>query len=128
MNRVALRFESQLARLDSLVVKAAAERNNLHKEVLLSYVVVRLHDQWNFRSRQIVLTSYGKSEERMMKCLRTNWTQKRNMDIGWEPDWHIPANTIRAAQILDIQDLIQVRDAIGSVSSIDDVIPFLNQT
>ncbi len=86
----------------------------------MSYIVIKLHDQWNYRSRQIVLQSYGHSETRMIEYLRNNWA-RRPMDIGWEPDWHIPSNAIRAARLLNVPDLIQIQDALGAVIYIEDI-------
>jgi hypothetical protein len=43
------------------------------------------------------------------------------MDIGWEPDWHIPGNTIRAARLLNVPDLVQIQNVIGAITYIDDV-------
>lgn len=121
MNRIAIRFETQLAKLDSVFAEAVTLSNPVKKEILLSYIIIKLHDQWNFRSRQIILRSYGKSESRMSEHIRNNWSPRKVMDFGWEPDWHIPANAIRAGRLLNIPDLNQVQGAFGAVTRIDDI-------
>jgi len=120
MNRPALRFAEVIERLDKLVQEASTAQDEKHKEILLSFVVVKLHDQWNFRSRQIVLESFGRSEEAMTETIRRNWGITVR-DKGFEPDWHIPSNTIKAACLLKVPDLTQIQDAIGSVIYIDDI-------
>jgi len=120
MNRPALRFINTLDTLDSLFVECSKVTDEKRRELLLSWIVIKLHDQWNFRSRQIVLESYGHSEKEMMKYLRNNWG-KKVMSCSWEPDWHIPGNTIRAAQLLNVPDTTQITNAIGAVTYIDDI-------
>lgn len=120
MNHAALRFNRVLDRLDNIFYKASSSVDMREKELLLSYLVIRLHDQWNFRSRQIVLQSFGRSPRKMMNLLRQSWG-RRVMDHGWEPDWHVPSNAIRAGRLLNIPDLTQVQNALGAVTYIDDV-------
>jgi hypothetical protein len=120
VNHAALRFNKILDRLDALFLEASETQDMRNKELLLSYMIIKLHDQWNYRSRQIVLKSFGHSEGRMMEYLRNNWGI-RPRDNSWEPDWHIPNNTIRAATLLNIPDLAQVQDALGAVIYIDDI-------
>lgn len=124
MNRVAIRFKKVLDRLDKLFVEAANTSDADKKEIILSYIVVKIHDQWNYRSRQIVLQSYqshGHSAASMVKYLRDNWATNKTMNNNWEPDWHVPQNTIRAARLLNIPDYTQVKDALGAVIYIDDI-------
>ena len=120
MNRVAIRFEAGLKLLDNLFIKAANCTDPKEREILCSFIIIKLHDQWNFRSRQIVLENYGKSETNMIEFLRSNWSRKR-MGAGWEPDWHIPANAIRAASLLGVARLADIQNALGSVTKIDEV-------
>jgi hypothetical protein len=119
--RAALRFEAVLRFLDGLFLEASATSDSVHKEVLLSYVVIKLHDQWNFRSRQIIHLSYGKSQAKMMNYLRRNWSPRKNMNKSWEPDWHIPGNTIRAGRLLNIPNLAKVQNALGAGIYVDDI-------
>jgi len=121
MNRPALRFEAVLRQLDEIFHEASVATEVKDQRVLLSYLVFKIHDQWNFRSRQIVLIGYGKSEKRMIKFLRSHWSPRKIMDAGWEPDWHIPTNTIRAGRLLNIPKLGQLQGALGAVTTVDDI-------
>jgi hypothetical protein len=84
-------------------------------------IVLKLHDQWNYRCRQIVQESFGRSEKMMLKILQAGWSTRRPMNSYWEPDWHIPSNAIRAATILNVPALNQITNAIGAVTYIDDI-------
>lgn len=121
MNRPALRFDTMLSRLDALFREASTTVELTRKEILLSYLVIKLHDQWNFRSRQVVQISYGKSQKKMIDFLRYHWSAKKHMEVGWEPDWHIPNNAMRAGKLLNIPNLSQVQNAFGAVTYIDDI-------
>ena len=120
MNRPALRFMDTLDTLDRLFVECSIMTDLKRRELILSWIVIKLHDQWNFRSRQIVLESYNHSEKEMLEILRQNWGRKV-MQCAWEPDWHIPTIAIRAAQLLKVPDISQIRNAIGAVTYIDDI-------
>lgn len=43
------------------------------------------------------------------------------MNAGWEPDWHVPANAIRAARLLGVQRLSDIQNALGAVTKIEEV-------
>ncbi|MFC1816280.1 hypothetical protein ACFL0M_10140 [Thermodesulfobacteriota bacterium] len=121
MNRPAVRFDAMLSHLDDLFHEASTTVELTKKEILLAYLVIKLHDQWNFRSRQVVQISYGKSQKKMIEILRYHWSTKKYMNAGWEPDWHIPNNAIRAGRLLNIPNLSQVQNALGAVTYIDDI-------
>lgn len=121
MNRVALRFEAVLCRLDGLFHKASETKDVDKRDVILSYIIIKLFDQWNFRSRQIIQQSYGKNQAKMMGVLRQIWSPKRKMVKWWEPDWHVPSNAIRAGKLLNIPNLARVQSALGAVTYIDDI-------
>ena len=121
MNRSALRFEGVLRYLDGLFREASATPDVSRKDLILSYIVIKLHDQWNFRTRQIIQQSYGKSQAKMIEILRMNWSTRKKMDKGWEPDWHIPGNAIRAGRLLNRPNLARVQYALGSVTYVDDI-------
>jgi hypothetical protein len=120
MNRIACRFNKAIEQLDSIFYEASIETNEKKKEVLLSYLIIKLHDQWNTRCRQIILESYSHSVGRMTKYLRSHWG-RRPMNNSWELDWHVPNNAIRAARLLDVPDLIQIQNAFGAVLYIEDI-------
>jgi len=121
MNRVALRFACSIRKLDEIYRKAVFTPDEVDREILLSFLVIKLHDQWNFRSRQIVLESFGKAEGTMTEYLRTHWSNRKPMDIGWEPDWHIPTNAIRAATLLGVPGVVRITNALGAVTVIEDI-------
>lgn len=121
MNRAALRFEAVLRHLDGLFREASVTPDVSRKDLILSFIIIKLHDQWNFRCRQIIQQSYGKSQAKMTEILRMNWSLKKKMDKGWEPDWHIPGNALRAGRLLNIPNLARVQYALGSVTYIDDI-------
>jgi len=121
VNRAVLRFEAVLLYLDGLFREASATLDVSRKDLILSYIVMKLHDQWNFRSRQIIQQSYGKSQAKMIEILRMHWSPRKKMDKGWEPDWHIPGIAIRAGRLLNIPNLASVQYALGSVTYIDDI-------
>lgn len=120
MNRPAIRFRSVLNFLDNLFIKTANSNDRKEREIFCSFIIIKLHDQWNFRSRQVVLENYGRSESSMMEFLQTNWGRKR-MNAGWEPDWHIPPTAIRAARLLGVRNFIDIQNALGSVTKIEEV-------
>nr|VFK23317.1 MAG: hypothetical protein BECKMB1821G_GA0114241_100460 [Candidatus Kentron sp. MB]VFK28443.1 MAG: hypothetical protein BECKMB1821I_GA0114274_100658 [Candidatus Kentron sp. MB]VFK74255.1 MAG: hypothetical protein BECKMB1821H_GA0114242_100276 [Candidatus Kentron sp. MB] len=121
IQRVALRFEAVLNHLDDLFYEASSTVSSAHKNILLSYVVIKLHDQWNFRSRQIIRLSYGNSLSQMMSLLRRSWSKQKEMESSWEPAWHIPSNAIRAGRLLNIPNLSKIKDALGAVTYINDI-------
>jgi len=122
MNKPAIRFEQLLRRLDELFRLALRVTRSPYREIFLSLIVVKLHDQWNFRSRQIILFSYKKSEKAMLEYLRKNWKTPRGvMDNSWEPYWHIPRESIRAGTILRIGNLSKVQDSFGAVMCVDEL-------
>lgn len=101
-------------------MKAANSNDLKEREILCSFIVIKLHDQWNFRSRQVVLENYGRSESSMIEFLQSNWASRR-MRVGWEPDWHLPQNAIRAARLLGVSNIADIQNALGSVTKIEEV-------
>jgi UDP-N-acetylmuramyl tripeptide synthase len=120
MNRSAIRFKVIVNRLDLLYRKGLKAHYPKYRELFLSCVIVKLHDQWNYRSRQIICDSYGDREAIMMRELRNKWTSK-NLRQDWEPDWHMTANSIRAASLLQLANKYQIQNALGAVTYIDDL-------
>lgn len=56
----------------------------------------------------------------MLASLRESWATKK-MHSSWEPDWHIPANTIRAATLLNVPHIATIDAALGAVTFVDDL-------
>jgi hypothetical protein len=120
MNKPAIRFSSILKNLDCLFKYASNERDVIKRDACLSFITIKLHDQWNFRVRQIILESFGGTQANMIQLLRKKWSVKV-MDKSWEPDWHIPNNSIRVAKILNVQNLYSIQSAIGAITCVDDL-------
>lgn len=120
MNRSAFRFKAIVNRLDLLYRRGLKAYYPKYRELFLSCVIVKLHDQWNYRSRQIICDSYGDREAKMMHELRIKWTSKK-MRENWEPDWHVTTNSIRAASLLQLSNISQIQNALGAVTYVDDL-------
>src|SRR5205085_3098452 len=111
LEKVSRRFDQYCLGLDMLVAYALKLQPSEPRiaKTIVSFCVIRLHDQWNARCRELVLksatgrvlTSQGAHLARAVRgnpleALRKKWG-KKVMDQSWEPDWHIPGTTIRAA-------------------------------
>jgi hypothetical protein len=46
---------------------------------------------------------------------------RKKMDKNWEPDWHIPNVSIRAAKILALPNYITLQNVFGAITCIDDI-------
>jgi hypothetical protein len=122
MNKSALRFNQIIDKLDNIFREGNNSQFEFDREKAFSYVIIKLHDQWNFRLRQIVMIDSNLSEKKMMTLLRQNWTRNnKTMDNSWEPDWHIVTNTIRAGRLLNIPNLSNLQNSIGAVTYNDDI-------
>jgi hypothetical protein len=51
--------------------------------------------------------------------LRNNWTTKKRMPPNWEPDWHVPGQAIRAAQILKVDNFTTMFNALSAITITD---------
>lgn len=134
--KVAAGFERACDRIDSRVTFALAlpPEQVLVKRFIVSMCVVKLHDQWNVRCREIILKSAigrhrtlsGVSLHRVVRDhpierLRRCWSNKKPMDSSWEPDWHMPAVSARAASLLKIQNETTVTNAITAITTIEEL-------
>jgi|GEM_PF-3051390 len=120
MNKPALRFIATIKKLDTIFKDATSSSDIVKKELYYSFIIIKIHDQWNYRSRQIVIQDSGRKESEATNYLRLKWGRKK-MDNYWEPDWHIPANAIRAARLLNVPNLSNIQNALGAVTCIDDI-------
>lgn len=122
MNRPTIRFMNAIQRMDVLFRKALRSNNIAIKELFLSSIIVKLHDQWNYRCRQIICECYGGAEGKMLFKLQQAWTNGgRKMGASWEPDWHIPSVSLRAATLLNIRTVNNLQNAFGAVTYVDDL-------
>jgi hypothetical protein len=121
MNKPTIRFMAAIKHMNKLFSYSALETDISKKEAVLSFITIKLHDQWNFRCRQLVLLGYGRTQTEMLKKLRKIWSSSKVMDNNWEPDWHIPSNSIRAAKLLSARNMVSIQNALGSITCIDDI-------
>lgn len=135
--RVSLRFDQYCARLDAQISHAIslASSDPVNANAIVSYCVFRLHDQWNARCRELILksstgrytTASGVRVTRAAKgnpleTLRAKWRSGRGvMDNDWEPDWHVPSTSIRAASILLPSNQRTISDAIAATTMVDEL-------
>ncbi len=100
-------------------------------EALVSSVIVRLYDAWAVRCRALVLqsarggvlTANGRRVCRSSRLgrggsplavLRQRWSRNRSMSHGWEPNWHVPDDAIRAASILQVDNEAEITAGLGA--------------
>ena len=121
MNKPSLRFDGVIAKLDTIFRYGNSSLSEVEREKAFSFILIKLHDQWNFRLRQIILLDSKLTEKKMMEILRYSWSNTRTMDRYWEPDWHIASNTIRAGRLLNVPNIIGIQNSIGAVTYIDDI-------
>ncbi len=142
LGKIAQRFRRARSHIDRLVAHALRVRASdfLHFDALINSAIILLHDQWNARCRELVIkSSLGgyrtirgstipkaptvRTAVDPLKFLRSNWTVRpgNNMQPSWEPDWHVPATSIRAADKLQIANYTTVANALGAISIIDDL-------
>ena len=132
-------FDRSVTRLSQLV-RVAAQRQtvDLTRKALAEYSLLKLHDVWAFRCRQIVLksavggliTSRGQTVARAthlpkgitpLVLLRSLWANKRIMQSTWEPDWFVPNTCIRAARLLDTHNLAAISAGLGASQAANEV-------
>lgn len=124
-------FDRVVGRLTLLIRQAADPSTSAsNREALSEYALLKLHDAWAFRCRQIVLrTAAGgitDAHNRIiprathlplgvnpLQYLRSNWGRS-TMGRSWEPDWFIPGATIRAAGLLGNANLASISAGIGA--------------
>ena len=134
--KVVAGFEKACDRIDRRVSFALAlpPEQILVKQFIVSMCVVKLHDQWNTRCREVIIKSAlgrhrtlsGIQLQRVVRDhpvvrLRRCWSSKRPMDSSWEPDWHMPSVSARAASLLRIQNETTVTNAITAVTTIEEL-------
>ncbi|OGP76868.1 MAG: hypothetical protein A2W09_03815 [Deltaproteobacteria bacterium RBG_16_50_11] len=60
-----------------------------------------------------------KRSEDPVTWLRNNWTAKKRMSANWEPDWHVPGQAIRAAQLLRVENFTTIFNALSAITITD---------
>lgn len=134
LHHVLRRFESCCTEVESLLNEAIAVQNT-NQRAFLTYsaqAVIKLHDFWSTHCRQLVLYSCRggttltgtvlsrspvlRSCADPVEWLRRNWTrQGKRMGSSWEPDWHVPDQCLRAAELLKIANYSTVFNALSAV-------------
>lgn len=132
--RIACRFEQACLALDQKVAYALTlyPSNPVIAKSIIAYCIIKLHDQWNSRCRELILKSAlgncrtlsGTLLPRAtpinpVQKLRNIWSRNKPMDVSWEPDWHVPAVSVRAATLLGIANSQTVTNAISAVTIVD---------
>jgi hypothetical protein len=129
-------FDKETARITSIYrIHNDPSTSRQVRMAVLSYSVVRLQNAWCLSCRTSI-TNYCREDCLTLKnslvtrssvCrgdpveyLRQHWGRKR-MEASWEPDWHVPAVSIRAATLLGINNLGSLTTALGAVTVADQV-------
>jgi hypothetical protein len=55
-----------------------------------------------------------------VEYLRLHWGRRR-MDPSWEPDWHVPSVSIRAARLLGNNNVASLTTGLGAITIVDQV-------
>jgi hypothetical protein len=139
LHREYQQFERECRRIDVLIQRALAVRvdDPILFESIVSHAIIRLHDCWAVRCRAVILRSAiggartvtgnvlpagSRLTRRVppLSCLRATWG-RTVMGRTWEPDWHIPAVSIRAAQLLGLRNETEIRNGLGACLAADEV-------
>lgn len=132
--RIIHRFDQACSALDHKLNYALTlyPTNHVIAESVIAYCVIKLHDQWNARCRELIVKSALGNYRTLsgmvlprtvradpLQSLRNVWARNKAMDLSWEPDWHVPAVSVRAAGLLGIANYQTVANAISAVTVVD---------
>lgn len=134
--KISMRFEHACSVIDQRLTYAIKMQssNLMISRSVVAFCVIKLHDQWNARCRELILKSAlgncltlsGKMLLRSkltppLQQLRNTWSPRKVMDVSWEPEWHVPAVSERAARLLNIANYSTIVNAISAVTMIEDL-------
>jgi hypothetical protein len=134
--KISLRFEQSCNKLEQYITYALGlyATNAEVARLIISFCIIRLHDQWNARCRELILKSAlgncktlsGQLLRRTVRIdplqqLRKTWSSRKGMPHTWEPYWHMPAVTIRAAKLLNLSNYDTIRNAIAAITLIEEL-------
>jgi len=134
--RISGRFDQACAFIDRRIAYALKldASDSIIATSIISFCVIKLHDQWNARCRELIIKSAMGNYRTLtgtilskstaiypLQELRNRWSSRRTMDISWEPDWHVPAVSERAARLLNISNYNTVSNAISALTIIDEL-------
>lgn len=133
ISHVVRRFEDDISLLGRHISWALsiASINKTSTLAIAEHATVRLQDLWSWRVRQlIVLSAIGGMSTRSgvtlrrgsgLHCrrspvneLRRIWTPRKEMDAHWEPKWYDPKDASRAADLLSLDNKIEIRNGLGA--------------
>jgi hypothetical protein len=132
------RFDSRIQDVNSLLVYAISIEHSEHIlfQALSAYIIISLQNIWASCCRQLVVySSYGgyttltglilpraasfSGFSDPVDWLRYNWSRSKKMNRSWEPDWHIPTQCSRAAQLLCIPNYTTVLNALSAITIVE---------
>lgn len=136
--REVFRFGCKYEHAMQCVTYALSQRDDapiLYDSTVASAVVV-LQDAWAVACRAIVLNSAeGEAftrkghrllrspilsrDKRPMDELRKKWRNDKEMPKSWEPNWHIPKDAIRAADLLQVVNCSTIVGGLGAAIHVD---------
>lgn len=134
--KISVRFEHTCSGIDQQLTYALKmhSSNIVISRSIIAFCVIKLHDQWNARCRELILKSAlgncstlsgrmlpGSTSINPLQQLRNTWSPRKAMDVSWEPEWHVPAVSERAARLLNIANYSTVANAISAITVIEDL-------
>jgi hypothetical protein len=126
------RFDADTRSITNRVALALASANFTpgDREAIVEHAIIRLHDAWAVRVRQLIVLSaigghvtasgnvLGRATN--LDCrlspvhqVRLLWTT-RPMDSTWEPKWYDPAEAIRSARLLGVRNFLELSAGLGA--------------
>jgi hypothetical protein len=136
--RIAWRFSTACEPIRRILDQGRTSSDMALRKALLGFAIVRLHDEWSAKCREIILQSasgaaytrkgvlLGRSSrllgESPMPHLRRKWSVKGStMKSTWEPKWYTPSEASRAASLLGLSNEATVTAALGAGTIPDDL-------
>jgi len=134
--RIAGRFEQACLALDHKMAHALTiyPSNPIIAKSIIAFCVIKLHDQWNARCRELIVRSALGNCRTLsgvvlprsvpvnpLQILRNVWSIHGVMASSWEPDWHVPSVSVRAAGLLGIANYHTVTNAISAVTIVENL-------
>lgn len=136
--RIRLAFESDAEQIAAAVRMGLAQTDPIDQRSQIEWAIVRLHDAWAFRCRQLVkwsavggsLTRSGvvlaratnlQSRESFIAAVRRHWTPNKVMGKQWEPKWYDPGEATRVCSLLGVQNSNEISMGLGASAFCDEV-------
>jgi hypothetical protein len=132
LQSIVSRFDADLARITAQIGRllAMAPRDAGAEDVVVQFAIIRLHDVWAWRVRELVVkSSIGGTITRggvvlprashlparfsPVMRLRRVWTANPQGN-HWEPKWYDPAQASRCADLLGTNNRTEIRNGLGA--------------